>query len=213
MQRLMRNGTGGLAAAALLLAAGCLSREEIRRIESRPEGTGIQFTRLPEVIRYLASYEATPAQRAGARQQAEALAAQPLAVPAPAPKAEKPEAPAAPAAETKAPEPPPAAPRPAPAQETASAPAVIAPPPASATASPVPAAPVPGPERYIAVAAPRDERARGKQSVMIWDINSREFVNNKVYDIAVPPARGTKVRWEVGSDLLVVHYQAAAPPP
>jgi hypothetical protein len=58
------------AAFVLALAAGCLSQEEIRRIESRPEGTGIQFSRLPEMVKILATYEATPVQRQQARARA-----------------------------------------------------------------------------------------------------------------------------------------------
>ena len=56
-----------------LSLTGCLSKEEIRRIESRPEGTGITLSRLPEMIRILATYEATPAQRDGAQRKAEKL--------------------------------------------------------------------------------------------------------------------------------------------
>ena len=43
-----------------LILTGCLSKEEIRRIESRPEGTGITLSRLPEMIRILVKYEAAP---------------------------------------------------------------------------------------------------------------------------------------------------------
>jgi hypothetical protein len=60
-----------------LLLSGCLSEETIRKIEGTPgqEGTGIMFSRVPEIIRILATYEATPQQR----QAAEAAAQRRLA--------------------------------------------------------------------------------------------------------------------------------------
>lgn len=59
------------------LGAGCLSPEAIRRIEGTPgqEGTGITLTRLPEVIKILATYEATESQRQVAAERAQAAQA------------------------------------------------------------------------------------------------------------------------------------------
>lgn len=204
MKRIAQRAARVATAALLAAVAGCLSPEEIRRIESRPEGTGIQFSRLPEIVRCIASYDATPAQRDGARKQAEAIVA---AMSLPPPPLKAPAAAAEPPAAVPAPKPaatneavvvPVAPPAPAPAPVVAAAPAPAPPPPEK---------PITPPARYIAVPAPRDERARGKASVMIWDIDSRDFVDNKVYDVAAPPAPRTKVRWEVGAQLLVVSYQ------
>lgn len=52
------------AALALAMAGGCLSPETIRRIEGTPgqEGTGIMLSRLPAVIKILATYPASEEQ-------------------------------------------------------------------------------------------------------------------------------------------------------
>lgn len=62
------------AAAGLLLAAGCLSPEVVRRIEGSPgqEGTGIAFSRLPAVIKILATYAASEEQTSTATERARA---------------------------------------------------------------------------------------------------------------------------------------------
>ena len=51
--------------AIALLLPGCLSPEVVRRIEGAPgeEGTGVFLSRVPEVIKILATYEATDRQR------------------------------------------------------------------------------------------------------------------------------------------------------
>ena len=56
-------GLGWMIGSALL--AGCLSQETIQRIEGTPgqEGTGIFLSRLPAVIKILATYEPTDQQR------------------------------------------------------------------------------------------------------------------------------------------------------
>ena len=63
-----------LAAAVAVLASGCLSPETIRRIEGTPgqEGTGIMGSRLPAVIKILATYEATAEQKAVVEKRARA---------------------------------------------------------------------------------------------------------------------------------------------
>ncbi len=61
-----------LAAAVAILTSGCLSPETIRKIEGTPgqEGTGVFMSRLPAVIKILATYEATPEQKAVAVERA-----------------------------------------------------------------------------------------------------------------------------------------------
>lgn len=60
--------------AGLLLGAGCLSPEAIRRIEGSPgqEGTGITLSRLPAVIKIMATYPASEAQAATAAERGRA---------------------------------------------------------------------------------------------------------------------------------------------
>lgn len=63
---------------AALLTASCLSREAIREIEgsAAQEGTGIFLSRLPQVIKILATYEATDHQRKVAEERARRIFAQ-----------------------------------------------------------------------------------------------------------------------------------------
>lgn len=65
----------GVAAAAglmMMASAGCLSPEAIQRIEGAPgqEGTGIMLSRLPAVIKILATYPASESQAAIAEERA-----------------------------------------------------------------------------------------------------------------------------------------------
>lgn len=66
-----------LAAAIAVLSSGCLSPETIRKIEGTPgqEGTGIMGSRLPAVIKILATYEASAEQKAVAEERAHAAQA------------------------------------------------------------------------------------------------------------------------------------------
>ena len=72
-----RFGTTLLLGALCCFGAGCLSSEQIARIEETPgqEGTGIFLSRLPEVIKIIATYEATETQRTVASRQAEQVLA------------------------------------------------------------------------------------------------------------------------------------------
>ena len=62
---LIKAGVIAAVIAPVLLLQGCLSPEVIRRIEGAPgeEGTGVFLSRVPEVIKILATYEATERQR------------------------------------------------------------------------------------------------------------------------------------------------------
>jgi hypothetical protein len=64
--------------AAGILVNGCLSPETVRRIEGAPgqEGTGVFLSRLPEVVRILATYPASDQQRELADQRARAALAE-----------------------------------------------------------------------------------------------------------------------------------------
>lgn len=69
--------TALLLGALCCFGAGCLSSEQIARIEGTPgqEGTGVFLSRLPEVIKIMATYEATELQRTVASRQAQQVLA------------------------------------------------------------------------------------------------------------------------------------------
>jgi hypothetical protein len=46
--------------------------------------------------------------------------------------------------------------------------------------------------RYVALRTPRDHRAKGKESVMIFDTQTAEIVGNSVYDLNTAPLPGAK---------------------
>lgn len=50
--------------------------------------------------------------------------------------------------------------------------------------------------RYIAVDTVRDSRAKGKESIMLWDTQTQDVVGNEVYDVAEPPVTDSVVGFE-----------------
>ncbi len=75
----MSRGTIAIGATGVALGlAGCLSPKTIRKIEGTPgqEGTGIMLSRLPAVIKILATHPATDEQRQVAEARAKAAQAQ-----------------------------------------------------------------------------------------------------------------------------------------
>jgi hypothetical protein len=50
--------------------------------------------------------------------------------------------------------------------------------------------------RYIAVDTVRDERAKGEESIMLWDTQTKDVVGNEVYDVAERPATGATLSFE-----------------
>jgi hypothetical protein len=159
-----------LLAGSSLGGVGCISQEAIRRVEaeSGPEGTGIQFTGLPKVIKILATYDASPSQVAVAKEHAHVAQSKRLgrkhsdSGPLPAEVAEHSAAPGARSNEN------------------------------------TPASKTDGGDlktKIIAVDTVSDARLQGQHVIMLWNTQTQEVVGNQVYDVQSVPKRGEVAVW------------------
>lgn len=163
--------------AVVVMLSGCQALDKLdKEVETwGPEGSGLQFSKLPLAVKILATYKATPKQKAAAREiglatQAKLLAEQQAATPEPK------KVDAAPV----------------------EAPAGIQPPPLAPEVAGKPKLPV----RVLAIKVPAKEdepQAQAKEHIILWDTQTEQIVGEDVYVIDQPQKVGSVTKWDTFS--------------